>query len=710
MKSFKKLLALSVATLALGTAGAIAVAQRNSANSVAPVHATTSDGYTTYYNTDLGFNSRNAGVNLVVIGDADGGMQTKGNVLDVKSELNLRFKSYNYDLWIGVGGYAVYVSGGSVLRFLYLTHKDSSAYNRNVELGNLQLKTADGSTSLLSVISGGKYFSDYLNVVYRWDLSNLTAVKASFHAIYNGVTYYPFDGSTRIDEITYTHQAIDFAASDTYRAMMGANAGDSGIDLIKFKTEEKKLDDMISFVASSQDFNYDYIGDFCFNFQFTERIFAREKDTYLNDHLSSFLDENGAAINLGDGILINGKTFNYWVNYTDSDLHYVSDDPGVHQFPLKNSGATFTPVALFIAYATSNLKFMMNTDYIAMDSMVITFKAGVFAGYYNGVKFTLSNDVTFYSSLEDTNSTDINHRKRSVVLTKTINETVHTDYEITELADHGVHTNSHGFNYYKYTIWTNIPRNTNLNNGWTQDHYRYLYNNILLNGKTLSRYNSWARANSLDSTDEYETVHATGSANTQFDLAVQLQIATDQTNFVFFIYFPYQLMDDQGYTGTPVIALREGAAWLTPSGVARINYKPVVKNTVDAFVEGYMHLQDVPTTNHNDTGACRGANGYYLAAKAAYNQLTAEQKALFASNPAYADAVLRYEAWAVANNDAAPYDGYDAIVSPLRSNIFANTIFGDLDKNTDTILVISIVAANIIILCGLVILKKKRAR
>ena len=695
MKLSMKFIALGLFALVLGGAGVIAATNNTSEPQIA--EASDNDEYTTYYNSELGFNSRNSGSNLVVIGDADGGMQTKGNVLADKAELNLRYKNYNYDLWIGVGGYAVYVSSGSQLRFLYLTHNDNSAYNRNIEKGGLVMKTYDGSTALLDVISGGKFFSDYLNVVYRWDLSNLSAVKASFHAIYNGVTYYPFDGSTRIDSITYTHSAIGFASEDQHRAMMGANATGSGIDLIKFKTEEKKLDNMFSFVASSQDFNYDYIGDFCFNFALSERIFSREKDTYLNDHLSSFTDEDSNAINLGDGILINGRTFRYWVNYSDAGLNY---NTGVHQFPLSN-GSTFAPISLLITYSNSNMKFMVNTDYIPMTDMVITFKAGLFAGYYNGMKFSLSKDVTFYSTLEASNATDINHRKRSVTFTTTPSETVHTDYAIIDPSNNGEKTNSHGYSYYQFTLWTNIPRNTNITNGWTQDHYRYFYNNILLNGKPLSLYNSYARANALDSTDPYETKHATGSADTQFDLAVQVQIATDQTNYVMWVYFSYELMDDLGITESPTFALRDGSAWLTPSGVARINCTPEQRYSVEAFVENNMHMNDYTSSQ----GYCSdNEHHYYLTAKQAYNSLLAGEKAAFQNASCFADAKERFEAWAVACGDVNPYDGNNSITN---SSALSLIIRDNKDGFMPLMIAIAFMSLSVLTTCIFIIKKRK---
>lgn len=688
MKLSKLFLGLGTISLTLGGASALVVASAHKTNEQ-PVVAEAETGYTTYYNTDLGFNTRNSSVNLVVIGDADGGMQTKGNVLDPKCELNLTYKNYNYDCWIGVGGYAVYISGGSQLRFLYLTHNDNSAYNRNVEKGGLVMKTYDGSTALLDVISGGKFFSDYLNVVYRWDLTNLSAVKASFHAVYNGVTYYPFDGATRIDSITYTHQAIDFSSEDSYRAMMGANASGSGIDLIKFKTEEKNLENIIS--PSAPTFLYEHIGDFFFSFALTEQIFSRTG--YLNDHLNSYTDANSQVIDLANGIVINGRTFDYWRNFTDTDLTYTSNS-GVHCFPLE-MGGQYAPVA--IEDSDSALSFKVNADYLPLDSIVVTFKAGLFAGYNAGTTYKLAQDLTFRTTLEDTDSTKINDVSKSVKLVRVTNETVHVDYRITDASDNGVQVNDGGYNYYKYTLWTNIPRNTNFNQGWSQDHYRYLYNNFMLNGKPFSNYNSWARGNSKDATAEYETKHPLGSANANYDLAIQLKLATDQTNYVFWVYFPYQLMTDLGMSGTPKFSIRDGSAWLTPDGVIRFNCTPEEKYAVEAFVEANMHLNDYTA----EQGYCAdNEHHYYLTAKTAFNALSAGEKSAFQYASCFADAKERFEAWARACGDANPYDGNNGISS---SNVLSPI------KNSSIAIIIAIASIlTSVTVVGVLFLKKKR--
>ena len=112
------------------------------------VEVSATEGYTTYHNEELGFATRDSGDSRIVKGDVDGGMQTKGNVLDEKSEIRVLFKKTMDNYWIGVGGYAVYFSNSTTTRALYLGYNSSGAYSRNAEKSGLVMKTADGSISL----------------------------------------------------------------------------------------------------------------------------------------------------------------------------------------------------------------------------------------------------------------------------------------------------------------------------------------------------------------------------------------------------------------------------------------------------------------------------------------------------------------------------------------------------------------------------------
>ena len=698
MKLSKIFLTVGLGALAIGGTSALIAANSHKVNEQ-PALASAEDGYTTYYSGDLGFATRDPNDTRVVLGDADHGEQAVGTaVLAEKSEQIFSFKKTRSNYWMGVGGYAIYVSSDTTIRFLYLSHSTSGNYGRNIEVTNLVLKTADGATELTSVTGDDKLFTNYTTAVIRFDLSNPSAVKAHFHVIFNGVEYYTFSGSTLIDTVTYTHQCSGFDSSYLNKAMCGYNGTTGGLSVIKFETydEIKNLNSIIT-APTATVFDYNYIGDFFFDFHLSEQIFT--KTGYFNDHLTGrYTNVNGQNIDLANGIIINGKTFGYWVNYTDSGMTFMSND-GVHCFPVKNGGV-FSPVSIEVTATT--IAFKVNANYLPMDSFVITFKAGVFAGFNSGIgthgtTYQLSEDLTFYSTLEDSDATAINNPSSALKIVRSTNETVHTDYKFTDVSDNGLKTNAHGHQYYQYTLWTNIPRNTNVNCGWTQDHYRHFYNNILLNGKPLSWYNSWARGNSKDATEEYETKHATGSANPTFDMAIQLQSATDQANYVMWIYFPVQLVTDLGL-GTPIITLKDGAAWLTPSGVIRINCSPEDRYATEKFVEDNMHLGDYTS----EQGYCKdNEHHYYLTAKVAFNALTSGQKVAFQNAGCFADAKERFEAWAVANSDAHPYDGNDSIQS--TTGIYA------INGSNDIAIIITVMTFFVSIsLLGFVLFRKTK--
>lgn len=699
MKLSKKICTLGVSLIALsGVAVTAAVMSfKKTPEKLAPVQEVAADDdYSVYYSGDLGFATRDANDTRIVLGDADHGEQAVGAALAAKSEQRFTFKKTRSNYWMGVGGYAIYVSSDTTIRFLYLSHSSSGNYGRNAEVSNLVLKTADGATELTSVTGDNKLFTDYTSAVIRFDLSNPSAVKAHFHVIFNGVEYYTFNGSTLIDTVTYTHQCSGFADSYLDKAMCGYNGTDGGLSIIKFQTydNERNLEGLM--VPGTRAFSYSYISDFFFDIDLTEQIFTNT--AYLNDHLDYFKDYSNQAINLPDGILINGKTFRYWVNAVDEDLAYPSSS-GVHSFPL-NAGNNFAPVALEIK--ASKLCFKFNTRYFPSDSIVITFKAGVFKGYYNGNTFVLPKDLTFKSSLDPVN---VHTAGQNVIFAENPEESVE-NYRITDPQNWGEKTADGGAKYTQYVLWTNVPRSANITDGVPADHYRYIYENILVNGKTILYYNAWARANSKDFTDwsnnvqnpDYETTHPTGSANHMYDQAMNLTIATDQSNYVIFVNIPNQLVTDLSL-GAISFELRDGSAWVTPSGVARINCAPADRYVVEDFVEGPMHMFDYTS----ELGYCAdNEHHYYLTAKQAFNALTNEQKEAFQNANCFKPAKARFEAWASANGDANPYDNVNGIssmnrLSPARENL-----------NVFTIIIIVASVTFICLTSSIIIVKKRR--
>lgn len=664
MKLSKKVIALGISTLMVIGAGSAFALKQSAPKEAAAV---TEDGYTVYYSNELGFNTRDDGDDRIIWGDTDHGEQSVGNTLNPKCELRFSHKKVRNNYWFGVGGYAVYSSSGSSIRFLRLTKSTTANYGRNAVKSDMVMKTEDGSTNLASVISGGEYFSDYVDTTVRFDLTDLSAPKIEFFVEYNGVKYYPFDGSNKVGVYTYTSFQSGFTGDEVYKAMAGIN-GSGAASLLKFKTNDVHLDDIIQTPTTS--FSYNYIDNFFFTFNLTEKIYTNKG--YFNDHLSdgTYANRDGQNINIGDGIIINGQTFNYWRNYTPSNISYPRND-GVMAFPL-NAGSNFNPVAIEVH--TQSIEFKVNLEEIPMDGIVVTFKAGLFEGYYNGVTYKLEKDLTFYSTISTSGGP---HR---VAFSKTQTwQTTSLGFRI--LNDNGEHTAPQGGKYHRWMMWTNIPfDSSHITQACPADNYRYMYDNLLMNGKPITYYNAWVRGNSKDFTDladtstqvpAYELSHPTGNPNTVYDLGIRIEVVTDQPVYAFQFSVPNQLVTDLSL-GTLTFALRDGSDWLSTGGTI-LRYSEAAHaddmTAINAFANNSLHMNDY-SDNH---GYCNdNEHHYYLTAKAAFNALTDNQKVAFRHDHGFADARARFEAWAAFNNDAAPYDGNNGISTSLPLSVLSN--------------------------------------
>lgn len=421
-------------------------------------------------------------------------------------------------------------------------------------------------------------------------------------------------------------------------------------------------------------FNYDYIDTAAAEIVLTEQIFTLSSSTYMNDHANDFKDVDNNVIPLHEGIIINDHPFSYWVAYQAENYTYPRN-AGVFDFPLY-AGKQYGPVSIEARRSAHSLAFKFNLEVFPMDSVVITFKAGLFYGYRENNTYVLDKDLTYYASIGTTGAIT------KTTFTKTQNWTT-THLGIRTFDDWSEQTASQGGKFHKWLMWTDIPRDTaNITQGCPVDNYRYMYDNILMNGKPLTYYNAWARGNSKDFTDladtstqnpDYELGHPTGAISVNFDLAVRIEVITDQPNYVMAFSIPNQLVTDLSLgEGMPTFTLRDGSAWLSIKNDVTHVYRYSAQDNADfavvkAFAEQKMHMNDY----NENLGYCNDAeHHYYLTAKAAYNALTDSQKAMFASYSDFAATKARFEQWAAFNNDADPYDGNDAVVSTLHANNF----------------------------------------
>ena len=133
---------------------------------------------------------------------------------------------------------------------------------------------------------------------------------------------------------------------------------------------------------------------------------------------------------------------------------------------------------------------------------------------------------------------------------------------------------------------------------------------------------------------------------------------------------------------------------MSPASVYKSN---VAVNTIDGFVDAFMHFGNVSTETTSDTNACRnsesGAKGYYAAAKAAFNSMSDDDRDEFyiysGVGQKYHDAYERLSWWATANGEELDVSGEHAILK-ATSNGGIQTIIND--GNNSTIIAIVIIS------------------
>ncbi|MCQ3035897.1 MAG: Ig-like domain-containing protein, partial [Bacilli bacterium] len=134
------------------------------------------------------------------------------------------------------------------------------------------------------------------------------------------------------------------------------------------------------------------------------------------------------------------------------------------------------------------------------------------------------------------------------------------------------------------------------------------------------------------------------------------------------------------------------------SDMVAVTTNPAI-GVVQAFVDANMHMSETANENKCVT------EGWYATAKEALNALTAEQRAIFASDAQFAAAYSRLQAWATANGESL------TISSTGDVTVASNSSINALNNNNGAL--ISIIAAmSCVALLGtaLIIRKKKSVR
>lgn len=120
------------------------------------------------------------------------------------------------------------------------------------------------------------------------------------------------------------------------------------------------------------------------------------------------------------------------------------------------------------------------------------------------------------------------------------------------------------------------------------------------------------------------------------------------------------------------------------------------------FMTNFMH----PEIDFDDKGSgeCKGEEGYYAKAKAAFNVMPEESRNFFMTSTIYTNYKARLAAWAAANGDEF------SEVNLLVSNPVSRVAFDTVSDNKTVVIVISIAAISALAFTTLLVFKKKRQK
>lgn len=154
------------------------------------------------------------------------------------------------------------------------------------------------------------------------------------------------------------------------------------------------------------------------------------------------------------------------------------------------------------------------------------------------------------------------------------------------------------------------------------------------------------------------------------------------------------------YNSDPTVSILDTQVYLSSEST------PTYTNEADTFVYRYMHMRDYdPTLATKDTddgdNECFGNTGYYKLAKDAFGDLSPEAVNALLTDSAYANAMERLSAWALANSDE-----FNTTTGTFKNaSLFAKYNGGSSNGN---LIVIVISITSVLTLGSTMIFRKRR--
>ena len=323
----------------------------------------------------------------------------------------------------------------------------------------------------------------------------------------------------------------------------------------------EQLANVISFKLGS--FNYELIDNYFVQFSMSADVFNYHDAAYTGhyqDHAAEFIAACGADIM--NTFTVNGKTLQYWKTYNDQFLTYPRTE-GVSAAPM-SGGGQYSPVS--VEFFENYFEVKLVLEYFPMTSIEIGFLSS-FKSVSGGITYETNNDLVFKSTL----LADGDGRHPSITFQQDLSHEISREFHINSVDIWP----SGQPKYQHFVIWTDVPRNSSkITQAWPHDNYRYIFDDLLIDGVSLTHYACWARGNSLDFDDSWNVnndyvTETPVAGNRNYNTAIQPSIVTNQDNYVFFVRIPMKLYEDLDVDWANAFSIREGALWMTPDGPAR---------------------------------------------------------------------------------------------------------------------------------------------
>lgn len=234
---------------------------------------------------------------------------------------------------------------------------------------------------------------------------------------------------------------------------------------------------------------------------------------------------------------------------------------------------------------------------------------------------------------------------------------------------------------------------------------RVTFNGLLRNDDEESI--TWESTWSSKSTDAKAVVK--DSTNATIKLVVSRYLDSDVATAIINKINTIKTVDTFDlFQGVKVVSTSDGSSTLSVMTAESITIHTPEEDHIQTWIDQYMQMNN-PDFEGDGTGACKDSN-YYVNAKAGLKAVEEAHPGSIDefredSEGKYAAALERYLAWAVACNDAEPFDGNDSILTHLRSIEFSS-----FESNPTIVIVIVIAAASALAFTTLLVFKKKKQK